>query len=228
MSTVFVTGAGTDIGKTYVSAALLRAWRAQGLACSALKPVVSGFEETDIAGSDPALLLSALGVTPTLERIAGISPWRYKAPLAPPVAARLENAMIDFDKIAEFCEAQMRVSGGALLIEGVGGVMAPLTDGRNNLDLIEALDVPTLFVAGSYLGAISHALTGLTCLDVRGVEIAAIVVSESAESVGLEETCALISAQRRGQRVVAAPRRSGEAAPVWAAELAKALSAAAI
>jgi dethiobiotin synthetase len=106
--------------------------------------------------------------------------------------------------------------------------MAPLSEGRNNLDLIEALDVPALFVAGSYLGAISHALTGLTCLDVRGVEIAAIIVSESAESVGLAETCALISAQRRGQRVVGAPRtnaqKPGESVSDWAAALGKALA----
>ena len=221
MTACFVTGAGTEIGKTYVSCALLRAWRAKSVACAALKPVVSGFEDTDIAGSDPALLLNALGVAPTLERIAGIAPWRYRAPLAPPVAARLEGQTLDFDAVADFCEAQMRVTGGALLIEGVGGVMAPLTEGRTNLDLIEALEVPALFVAGTYLGAISHALTGLTCLDLRGVEIAAVIVSESAESVGLDETCALISAQRRGMQVIAAPRATGD--PAWADALAKRL-----
>lgn len=224
MSAFFVTGAGTEIGKTYIASALLRAWAARGVACSALKPVVSGFEETDIAGSDPALLLNALGVRPTLERIAGIAPWRFRASLAPPIAAQREGKTIVFDEVAEFCEAQMRVTGGALLIEGVGGVMAPLTEGRSNIDLIEALEIPALYVAGSYLGAISHALTGLTCLDVRGVEIAAVIVSESAESVGLEETCALISAQRRGQRVMAAPRSPAVEVPSWAAELAAALS----
>ena len=206
MSALFITGAGTEIGKTYVSCALLEAWRAHGMACAALKPIVSGFDEALFAASDPALLLAAQGEAPTLDRVAAIAPWRFRAPLAPPLAAQLEGKSIDFDAVTEFCAGQMSASAGALLIEGAGGVMAPLSERRTNIDLIEALDIPALFVAGSYLGAVSHALTGRTCLDVRGIEIAAVIVSESAESAGLAETCAMIRTHRPGLRVIAASR----------------------
>jgi dethiobiotin synthetase len=218
VSRFFVTGAGTEIGKTYVACALLRAWRAQGLQCGALKPVVSGFDEATRASSDPALLLAAAGGN--ADEIARIAPWRYRAPLAPPLAAKLEGETIDFEAVAGFCAAGLREARERLLIEGAGGVMAPLTEGRTNLDLIARLRLPVLFVAGSYLGAVSHALTGLACLGAEKLAVAAVIVSESAESVGLTETCAMIGEHRPDLRIAAAPR-SGEG---WARSLATALA----
>ena len=215
MSALFVTGAGTEIGKTYVSCAVLQAWRTQGAAVSALKPIVSGYDIANIEESDPALLLAAQGQSPTTERIAAIAPWRFKAPLAPPLAARAENAIIAFEEVVEFCSAQMRATQGALLIEGAGGVMAPLTDAHTNLELIVELAIPVLFVAGSYLGAVSHALTGLEALRTRGAKVAAIIVSESHESVGLGDTCGMIETHAHAP-IIAAAR--GETA--WASRIA--------
>jgi dethiobiotin synthetase len=84
---LFVTGTGTDIGKTYVSCALIRALKARGAVVDAFKPVVSGFDPKDAAGSDPARLAAALGATGDVFRIA---PRRYRAPLSPNIAARLD------------------------------------------------------------------------------------------------------------------------------------------
>src|SRR5437588_345204 len=91
MSACFVTATGTDIGKTFVARGLIRALRRQDRAVAALKPVLSGFEPAEAAGSDSGLLLSALGRPVTPEEIARISPWRFAAPLAPDMAAVAET-----------------------------------------------------------------------------------------------------------------------------------------
>lgn len=220
MSAYFVTGAGTEIGKTYVSCGLLRAWRDAGVACDAFKPVVSGVD--DVAASDPGLLLSAMGQAATDDALACISPWRFKAPLAPPLAAKAEGVTLAFAEIKAACRARIRESADrTLLLEGAGGVMAPLTDTHTNLDLIAALQTPVIFVAGSYLGAVSHALTGLAVLDARAIEIAAVVISESAASVGLAETHDMIARMRPQTVIVEAPRDGGDA---WSSALAKRLA----
>jgi len=140
--------------------------------------------------------------------IATISPWRFATPLAPNMAARREGKRVEFEEIVRFCRDAARTADGPLLIEGVGGVMAPLDDDRTVLDWIVALDVPALVVCGSYLGAISHALTALAALRERGQKVVALLVSESENGVDFDET---FTALRRHAGVpVIAVRRSAE------------------
>ncbi len=193
MRAVFITGSGTGIGKTHVACALIRSLRAQGASVAALKPVVSGYDTAAPQGSDPWLLLEALGEPPTAEALARMAPFAYSAPLAPDRAARLEGRELRFEAVLAACRARMAQARGLLLIEGAGGVMSPLSGGTTNLDLIAALGVPTVLVTGSYLGAISHGLTALAVLEARGLR-ADVAVSESADSVGLEETAAALRA----------------------------------
>ena len=80
---LFVTGTGTDIGKTHVSCGILRTRPVR-----ALKPVMSGYDLLHPAASDAARLLAARGIEPTEAAIAAISPWRFTAPLSPDMAAR--------------------------------------------------------------------------------------------------------------------------------------------
>ena len=91
MAAVFVTGTGTDVGKTFVTAALIRHLRATGRSVDALKPVVSGFDATQIEASDPGVLLAALGRAATPDELDRISPWRFAAPLSPDLAAQAEG-----------------------------------------------------------------------------------------------------------------------------------------
>lgn len=83
MTALFVAGAHTDIGKTHVACALLRAARARGLSVEALKPVVSGFDFADWAGSDPGRLIDAVGRDRSAAALDAMSPWIFTAPLAP-------------------------------------------------------------------------------------------------------------------------------------------------
>ncbi|MGR4864001.1 dethiobiotin synthase [Caulobacter sp. LARHSG274] len=205
MPALFVTGTGTDIGKTYVSCALIRALKARGAAVDAFKPVVSGFDPRDAAGSDPARLAAALGDPAGLFRIA---PRRYRAPLAPNIAARLEGQTLVLDDLVIDAVARTaELRDGLLLVEGAGGVMSPLTDTATNLDMITALGAPALLVAGSYLGTISHVLTALVALRAARVRVAAVVLSESLDAPDLAQTAGALAPFLGDAALFTAPRR---------------------
>jgi dethiobiotin synthetase len=204
MPTLIVTGVGTDIGKTYVSAAIIEALRDNGVAVDAFKPVLSGYDAAEAEASDAGVLLAALGRPVTPEEIEAISPFRYAAPVSPPLAAAREGRSIRFAEVAGACRERMADAGRALLlIEGAGGVMSPLSDGATVLDLIEALAVPVVLVTGTYLGAISHTLTAVEVMRRRGVTIRAVVVNESPDpGATLEETHEALRVMAGGVPVV--------------------------
>ena len=210
MSAYFVTSTGTDIGKTFVTVGLIRYLREAGQPVDALKPVVSGYDSSVVETSDPAVLLKALGRAVSADEIEHIAPWRFRAPLAPDIAAAREGRSIDFDELIGFSRAAIDATPGILFIEGVGGIMVPLDARRTVLDWMAALDIPLLLVVGGYLGAISHTLTALDVLAQRGLKIAAIVVSESErDTVALEDTVASIARFSQGVEVVGLPRLPG-------------------
>jgi dethiobiotin synthetase len=203
MPALFVTGTGTDIGKTYVSCALIRALKARGAVVDAFKPVVSGFDPRDAAASDPARLAAALGDPGAVFRIA---PRRYRAPLSPNIAARLEGQTLVDDMVIDAVARAAEIRDGLLLVEGAGGVMSPLTDGETNLDMITALGAPVLLVAGSYLGTISHVLTALVALRAAKADVAAVVMSESPDAPDLAQTAQALSPFLGGAPLFLAPR----------------------
>lgn len=194
MTAIFITGTGTEVGKTFVAASLIRHLRQTGRTVEAIKPVVSGFDPDRAAGSDPDVLLQALGFPATLSNIERISPWRFRAAMSPDAAARQEERRIDVDEVIAFCQSAVERRQEILLIEGVGGIMVPLDGQRTVLDVMMALQLPLILVAGSYLGTISHTLTALDALFRRDLSVLAIVVSETAGStVPLKETVAAIA-----------------------------------
>jgi dethiobiotin synthetase len=218
MSGVFVTATGTDIGKTFVTAALIRHLRAIGRPVHAIKPVVTGFDEADWAASDPAVLLGALGYPVDLEEIARISPWRFAAPLSPEMAGRREARTIAFAHLIDFCRGTLRKRPGLVLIEGIGGIMVPLDEHRTVLDWMSVLRLPVLIVTGTYVGTISHTLTALEVLARRNLDIAAMVVNESERSAAsLEETLASIARFADCIELIGIPRFADRSSghPAW-------------
>jgi dethiobiotin synthetase len=194
MAALFIAGTGTDVGKTYVAAALIRALKSRGVAVDALKPVVSGFDPAAPQGSDPAILLDALGIPLSAASIEHIAPWRYRAPLAPDQAALLEGLTVVGHEVVDLSLRRIDESAGRLLvIEGAGGIMSPLDETMTMLDFARALDVPVLLVAGSYLGTISHTLTAARVNQASGARLAAVVVSESSQAPPMGPTLAAIA-----------------------------------
>jgi dethiobiotin synthetase len=223
MGAIFVTATGTEIGKTFIAASLARYFRGSGETIGVLKPVLTGFNPKDFSGSDPALLLQAIGKRPTLAEIERVSPFRYKAPLAPNLAAVREGRRVDFNKIVKVCKEAARASEDRMLIEGIGGLMVPLDNERTVLDLIEELRLPALLVTGSYLGTISHTLTALEVAQSRKIKIEAVVISESEESsVSLGATAAALR-KFVAQPIFSIPRSNPAAAKKAIARLAEIL-----
>ena len=206
MTAIFITATGTDVGKTYVAASLIHHLRQMGRLVDALKPVVSGFDPAQAVASDPGVLLHALGLPVTMTEIDRISPWRFSAALSPDLAAQREGRNIDVDAVVTFCQTAIDQRRDILLIEGVGGVMVPLYEQRTILDVMMALQLPLILVAGSYLGTISHTLTALDALYQRNLKILATIVSETpGSSVPLDDTVAAIG--RFAAPVIALPRQ---------------------
>jgi len=176
---IFIGATGTDIGKTHVTCMLVRQLRAQGFKVRAIKPVISGFDEQAIEQTDSGKLLLAMDIEPTLDKVKKISPWRFEDPLPPHLAAEQAGRPLNLDHIVDFCQAQAEETLDFLLIEGVGGIMTPLNYEYTTLDLMTRLGCPCLLVTGSALGTLSHSLTAVTCLKQHGIEINALVISES-------------------------------------------------
>jgi dethiobiotin synthetase len=179
VSAVFITGTGTGVGKTFVATGLIRYFHGLGQPVNALKPLVSGFDPAEPSGSDPTLLLEAMGREVTPDELNRISPWRFRVPLSPDMAARVENKPIDLQAVADFCRAAIAGCDGVVLIEGIGGIMVPLDARHTVLDLMTSLNLPLILVAGSYLGTLSHVLSARDVILRNALGLRAIVVSET-------------------------------------------------
>jgi dethiobiotin synthetase len=190
MKKLFITATGTDIGKTFVTAALAHQARTAGLSIKVAKPIISGFAMADAAVSDTGILLASTGQPLTPHNIDACSPWRFAAPLSPDMAAAREGCSIDFAALVDWAQAFFTADADLALMEGVGGVMVPLDATHTVRELIIALDVPVMLVAGTYLGTISHTLTALAAL---APVLPRILLSESADSpVPPAETAAVL------------------------------------
>lgn len=185
MKRYFITATGTDIGKTFITAAIIWQLRQKGLHVHALKPVASGVDKNALTESDAGKLLAAM--QRPLTDIDTICPWRYSAPLSPDMATKLEGTKYSFDELLGFCNAP--VQADVQLIEGVGGVMSPITAEHTVLDWMQALAIPIILVAGSYVGSVSHTLSAIVALESAGLKPHTIIINESAESAAsLQDT----------------------------------------
>src|SRR6185437_14728046 len=133
-----------------------------------------------------------------------ITPVRFRAPLSPDQAARREEARISAKPVAQACAAMIASAKGPVLVEGAGGVMTPLGDSETMLDLILELGLPAIFLAGSYLGAISHALSGLAAMRARDARAVLVLVNETPGSpVDLQETARTLKSHAQWAPVLA-------------------------
>lgn len=195
MTGIFITATGTDIGKTYVACQLLKWDQAHWRVFTACKPVISGWptHESEIYKTDSALLLAANQLPITAETLDRMSPWRFHLPLTPDMAARREGKNIVPEALLSYCQQlieEAKQASKAVLIEGAGGIMAPISGKFTALDWITQLESPCILIAGSYLGTLSHTLTAVEVLQMKNVNILAIVVNETLNStVSLQETC---------------------------------------
>jgi dethiobiotin synthetase len=170
MQNLFVTGTDTGVGKTLVSAALLRRFRQHGLRVAGMKPVACGCESTP-AGlrNDDARALQA--ESSANWPYATINPFAYAPAIAPHVAAADAGIPIDFDTIRARYETLARVSD-RVVVEGAGGWLVPLAGRRTIADLATALGLDIVLVVGLRLGCLNHAFLSADAIAARGLRLA--------------------------------------------------------
>lgn len=201
MSGYFIAGAGTDVGKTFVTRALIECARRREMAVAAYKPIITGYVPYDNK-SDTALIIDALGGG-TVEEL---SPWRYSVPLAPEHAAQAEGRTIALAELDAWTQSVVKPDQ-LTLIETIGGVMVPLNAQITSRDWMRQASLPVILVCGTYLGAISHALTAVEALHALEIPIAALVVNQTPQGADLIATCESISRHVRHVGQVVAQRR---------------------
>jgi dethiobiotin synthetase len=166
----FVTGTDTEIGKTLIASALTHALGQTGLRCAAMKPIAAGAEERDgqLHNDDVAQLAAA--DTAQLPR-DWTTPYLFREPAAPHVAAAMEGARIERERLME-CWRRVAAAADAVVVEGVGGFRVPLSDDFDTADFARELGLPVVLTVGLRLGCISHALLTAEAILARGLPLA--------------------------------------------------------
>jgi dethiobiotin synthetase len=165
---IFITGTGTGVGKTLLTA-LLAVWiRQNGVRVAALKPVCSG------GRADAELLAAALAGNLTLDEI---NPWHFRAPIAPVLAARLEGARVTRARIMAHVRRTTK-RFAVVLIEGAGGLLSPLGEKVDSRDLITALGATPVIVAPNRLGVINDLRLTLAALPSAARKQALVVLMD--------------------------------------------------
>jgi dethiobiotin synthetase len=212
MRGLFVTGTGTEVGKTVVGSAIAYAARARGDRVAVFKPAVSGLDDhrlmPEVWGSAPdlpdhALLRLAAGSTQGDDQVA---PYRYGPAVSPHLAAELAGERIDPDRLRGAALAATE-DADLLVCEGVGGFLVPLTAGYLVRDLARDLALPVVVVSSAALGTINHTLLTLEAVRAAGLEVAAVVLTPwPAEPSAMEASNLETIAQLGGVAVETLPR----------------------
>jgi dethiobiotin synthetase len=168
---LFVTGTGTEVGKTVVAATIARTLAGEGLRVAVFKPAVTGLDEG--IETDHELLRRASGSDQSDEEIA---PYRYGPPASPHLVAAMAGEEIDPERLREAARIAAR-GADAIVCEGVGGLLVPLSPGYLVRDLAADLGYPLVIVASPGLGTINHTLLTVEAARAVGLEVAAVVLN---------------------------------------------------
>ena len=176
---LFITGTDTGVGKTTITVGLTQLLRSKGFTVRVSKPVATGAAK--IGGrwisDDTKALAEAAGHT----NLEEITPWAFPDPVAPPVAARRQGKKLELSAIVAAVRG-MALPDSVILVEGVGGLLCPLTETATVADLVKALDLPLVIVARRALGTLNHTLLTLEVAGSRGLRLAGVVVNETEPS----------------------------------------------
>ena len=201
----FITGTDTGVGKTIIAAALVRVARHLGFSAVGMKPIETGctkagssrqhagHRDNTLIPQDGKLLRKISGTDESLDLIA---PVRFEHPLAPMPASEMEGISVDIAKIRDaFSTLVSRYS--VVIIEGIGGILVPITKDYSVLDLAKDFSLPVIVVARPGLGTINHTLLTVRCALKERIPVAGVIVNYSlpAERTLAEQTNPQVLAQ---------------------------------
>lgn len=181
----FITGTDTGVGKTIVSAAILRSFLKKGLKVGAMKPIETGCLNKDgiLLPSDGIFLRDMAEMNDPLDLV---TPIKFENPLSPLVASRLEEMEIDMDRVFKSFET-LKKKYDYLIVEGVGGLLVPITKEQKRKnekyyfvrDLIKDMELETIIVIRPGLGTINHTLLTVEALKTKKIPIKGFIINYS-------------------------------------------------
>lgn len=173
---IYIIGTDTDVGKTVVSAGIMYLLLAKGYNACYFKPISSGGSETDegFSSFDVSFVKAASGFC---EPYARINPFRYKTPVSPHLASRIEGLYLD-KRIIFNCYKQLIEKYEYIVAEGCGGLAVPLSqEGYMQYQLIKELDTRCILVSRTTIGTINHTLLSISFAEKVGIQIVGIIFS---------------------------------------------------
>jgi dethiobiotin synthase len=176
---VFVTGSGTGVGKTYVSALLMREFSKEGRGVTYMKPIETGCKRSEdgaaLVNSDTVYALSFASRKTAMSLHA---PYRFASPCSPHLAARESECAIRIEEIASAYEnLNKNTSADITLVEGAGGALVPISEREYVVDIMRALKTPAILVVDPGLGTLNYTFLSLHALEHYGVPVVGIVVN---------------------------------------------------
>lgn len=175
----FITGTDTDIGKTYISRLIIDTL-CQFHPSTYMKPVQTGCSEDshgNLIAPDYDFVMKGKA-TPSLDTRNHV-PYRFKTPCSPHLAAALEKRPeIEIDVILDAYQRLATYSMN-IIVEGAGGVMAPINSRQYMFDLIKAMDLPVILVSSPHLGTLNHTMMSLEVLKKNGIRLAGVVMNNA-------------------------------------------------
>lgn len=180
MNNYFITATGTDVGKTIVAAGFLRYLRSTGVNAISMKPAQTGAELVDghMIAPDLDVHWKAADLSFTPEEQAVMAPYLYEPACSPHLAGRMAKRYPDIDHILD-CAGKLDAAYECVLVEGAGGIYAPITETETMLDLMKALGYPVFLVAHRGLGTINHTLLSIEAIRNAGLTLKGVILNET-------------------------------------------------
>ncbi|MFH1860655.1 MAG: dethiobiotin synthase [bacterium] len=177
LSGIFITGTDTGVGKTLIAGGLAGAWHQMGYDVGVMKPVATGgiLINGELTSTDLLFMQAATCPCPKDEKNLCM-PYCLKTPAAPAIAAQVEGIEIIPEKIIE-AYSELANRHEIMVVEGIGGLLVPITYNYLVADLVMDLHLPLLIVSSSKLGTINHTLLTIECAKHRGIEVLGIVIN---------------------------------------------------
>jgi dethiobiotin synthetase len=174
----FITGTDTNVGKTEAACLIASSFREAGFTTGVMKPVETGCRllGEKLIPRDALRLKEASGTGADLDLV---NPYRFTAPVAPDLAARLFGASIDMERIRDIFIG-LQAAHDLMLVEGAGGLLAPVTEEKSMADLALFLGAPLIIVSANRLGTVNHTLLTVRCAREMGLAIKGIILNNPA------------------------------------------------
>ena len=180
---VFISGTDTDAGKTVAAAAVLVSLRAAGIDAVPMKPVQTGaiVQGSHWQSPDLEFCLRMAELRPDADELQDMVPFIYEPACSPHLAAAKAGREISLERIVEAFHRLLR-RHERVIVEGAGGLLAPITGDKTMIDLMAMLGLPVILAARPGLGAINHALLSIRELERTGLELLGIIFCETSNT----------------------------------------------